>query len=69
MKVGDLVKYKEEYLLGNTSSGEGYWEDVGIITRIKDKMPSLSCMVLWSKNPEHQEFEWVDELEILNESR
>jgi hypothetical protein len=61
VKAGDLVKYKEEYIQSEA------FEDVGIVTRVKDKMPSLGCVVLWTK-ASRQEFEWVDELEVVNES-
>ena len=65
MKVGDLVKLNRMSRLYNTEHAH----DIGLITKVKPhgKAP-VSCYVLWNST-NHQEIEWLEELEVVSESR
>jgi len=66
MKVGDLVRYNKKGIAHYTAK---HANDIGLITKIKEDNGShfIACRVMWMST-NHNEFEWLEELEVLSAS-
>ena len=63
MKAGDLVKYK------NQAQGSKLQHLVGVVATIRKVKSGDRTKVLWNDPSRNWIWDWVEALEVINESR